>query len=366
MYIGFILNGRNELEYCRMLSSDVNDLDRRFGEFCFSQVRGQLKGAYLPEERIYCIEAAGEDGNRVEPLVRDIIDRGAWPSDDYQRLRDIGFVHETADSYRRTDSRDFIVGELERTLHNGRAGRLLEAYHDFHRSREKDTGNRVLTAIQTGQGVLLFDDTGRGLERAESYLQYNADNFFSPIHRNTDKLGVYYFSTDNVRLVEKARKCGRMFTPDDRCRFIPARAEFLRADILRGCKPAVECDMSPDLARYREMLKTFKLRESETPFNIGILDRLCRTGNLDEMPENRNFRHFCSFSSLRSQMNHSFLSSQADTLLGNSMRQAVSDTARRILQNEYDVRGYELPNPDTRRRREKKPEKTGKKTKIGR
>lgn len=73
-----------------------------------------------------------------------------------------------------------------------------------------------------------------------------------------------------------------------------------------------------------------------------------------------------SFSSLHSQMNHSFLSSQADTLLGSSMRQAVSDTARRILQNEYDVRGYELPTPDTRRRREKKPEKTGKKTKIGR
>lgn len=89
MYIGFILNGRNELEYCRMLSSDVNDLDRRFGEFCFSQVRGQLKGAYLPEERIYCIEAAGEDGNQVESLVRNIIDRGAWPSDDYQRLRDM-------------------------------------------------------------------------------------------------------------------------------------------------------------------------------------------------------------------------------------------------------------------------------------
>ena len=107
------------------------------------------------------------------------------------------------------------------------------------------------------------------------------------------------------------------------------------------------------------------LRESETPFNIGILDRLCRTGNLDEMPENRNFRHFCSFSSLRSQMSHSFLSSLADTLLGNSMRQAVSDTARRILQNEYDVRGYS-PTPDTRRRREKKPEKTGKKTNIGR
>ena len=175
MYIGFILNGRNELEYCRMLSSDVNDLDRRFGEFCFSQVRGQLKGAYLPEERIYCIEAAGEDGNQVESLVRNIIDRGAWPSDDYQRLRDIGFVHETADSYRRTDSRDFIVGELERTLHNGRAGRLLEAYHDFHRIREKDTGNRVLTAIQTGQGVLAVAERprlwGQGLYRSTPLLK---------------------------------------------------------------------------------------------------------------------------------------------------------------------------------------------------
>ena len=45
------------------------------------------------------------------------------------------------------------------------------------------------------------------------------------------------------------------------------------------------------------------------------------------------------------------------------MRQAVSDTARRILQNEYDVRGYELPTPDTRRRREKKPKRQVKKLK---
>lgn len=44
------MNGRNNLEYCRMLSSDANDLDRRFGEFCFSQVRKQLKGAYLPRK----------------------------------------------------------------------------------------------------------------------------------------------------------------------------------------------------------------------------------------------------------------------------------------------------------------------------
>lgn len=62
------MNGRNELEYCRMLSSDVNDLDRRFGEFCFSQVRGQLKGAYLPEERIYCIEAPVKMATRWNPL----------------------------------------------------------------------------------------------------------------------------------------------------------------------------------------------------------------------------------------------------------------------------------------------------------
>lgn len=62
------MNGRNELEYCRILSSDVNDLDRRFGEFCFSQVRGQLKGAYLPEERIYCIKAPVKMATGWNPL----------------------------------------------------------------------------------------------------------------------------------------------------------------------------------------------------------------------------------------------------------------------------------------------------------
>lgn len=44
------MNGRNNLEYCRMLSSDVNDLDRRFGEFCFSQVSKQLKGPTCPRK----------------------------------------------------------------------------------------------------------------------------------------------------------------------------------------------------------------------------------------------------------------------------------------------------------------------------
>ena len=51
-----------------------------------------------------------------------------------------------------------------------------------------------------------------------------------------------------------------------------------------------------------------------------------------------------------------------------NIRYPIYEGVYRILtlQNEYDVRGYELPTPDTRRRREKKPEKTGKKTKIGR
>ena len=154
--------------------------------------------------------------------MRDIIDRGAWPSDDYQRLRDIGFVHETADSYRRTDSRDFIVGELERTLHNGRAGRLLEAYHDFHRSREKDTAtvysrlyrpDRACCSSMTQAG----DWSGRraisSIMRTTSSARYTGipTNWASIISARTTQAG------------GKARECGSMFTPDDRCRFIPAR-----------------------------------------------------------------------------------------------------------------------------------------------
>lgn len=77
MCIGFILKGRNELEYCRMLPSDANDLDRQFGELCFSQVRKQLKGVYLPEERLYCTKAAGGDKNQVGSPVWNIINGGA-------------------------------------------------------------------------------------------------------------------------------------------------------------------------------------------------------------------------------------------------------------------------------------------------
>ena len=73
-----------------------------------------------------------------------------------------------------------ILEKTGRLADNPDNRKMLEAYHAYHKKRENALPGRTLSAVRTDKGVLLFDDSGRGLQCLEGYLQYHADRYFSP------------------------------------------------------------------------------------------------------------------------------------------------------------------------------------------
>lgn len=97
------------------------------------------------------------------------------------------------------------------------------------------------------------------------------------------------------------------------------------------------------------MLRVLQVRENAACHNIGVLDQIYKTGVLKNLDQDSSFIHLNSFQSLHNQIWQSYLIMQDNTLLKDSLIRAVKDTAKRILQNDYQVRGYELPVPEIKR-----------------
>lgn len=345
-FIGFSLNENKQIKDYRMLKNPyTSEYDP--GNFFLEQARESLKGSYVPKEDIYCI-ACPEKEENAERFIKGMIrDKTLYKAVHFP-LRDIAFVYEN-NPYPNLSSRNIIEGVLKKVLLNPEIKRRFNAYHQYHQDREDDISNKVITAIRTNQGILLFDDTYRGLHCAESYLKYICDHFFSPIYKDAEKLQVYYFSTTNANLVRQAQECPQMFTLDTKKTFLPQKADFMDSKTIAGYKPSIECDMFPDLPGYREMLRVLQVRENSDCHNIGVLDQIYKTGEMKNLDQDGLFKHLNSFQSLHDQIWQSYLIMQDNTPLKDSLTQAIKDTAKRILQNEYSARGYELPAPEIKR-----------------
>lgn len=341
-YIGFNLNGNRQIEHFQAIEKYYGP-NSDCGKFFFKQAELALKGSYIPKEEVYCMPYEGPfQAGDIERFIKDAIRDGALAYQTHFPLRDIAFVYERTSS---SDSRriDDIQKMLQKTKDNPQLKRQLNAYRAFHREKEKETYNRVITAIGTNQGVLLFNDTGRGIQYAQKYLQHIGDNFFSPAYKDADKLQMHYFSTSNENLVKEAQKCSDQFEHGPNKVFIPTKARFLDSSIAANYPPATEYSMAPTLECYDQLVKSLNLQGNGKNHNIGILDRICRTGKIGNLEDDYKFNHQNSFTSLDERIRQSYVGRQDGTLLKDSLERTIKDTAKRILQTEYSVRGYEAP-----------------------
>ena len=63
------------------------------------------------------------------------------------------------------------------------------------------------------------------------------------------------------------------------------------------------------------------------------------------------FNHQHSFGSLDERIRLSYVGKQDGTLLKNALERTIKDTAKRILQTDYAVRGYEPPKQEKKKSR---------------
>ena len=197
----------------------------------------------------------------------------------------------------------------------------------------------------------MFNDTGRGIQYAQKYLQHIGDNFFSPVYKDAEKLQMYYFSTSNINLIKEASKCPNMFEHSPKKIFLPRKAHFLDSTMIANYTPAMECSMVPSLECYNQLVEKLNLDKSQKNYNIGILDRICKTGQIGNLEDDSRFNHKNSFVSLDERIRMSYVGRQDDTLLKNALERTIKDTAKRILQTDYTVRGYEPPKQEKKKSR---------------
>lgn len=338
------------VSYCVLTENGIST-DLSCGKYLCREARLALAGAYVPDETIYykpfdIKPSEGETGNFPENLVnRNLTDKlGAIP------LRQLAFVYENHPG--ELEQLSDMESWMDMTRHEPELQRTVNAYEQYHTEREKNIAARTVTAVQTDQGVLLFNDSGRGLQCVTDYLQDMANRYFSPDFKHLESLRMYYFSTSNQNLVQESRQCASMFSADSPRQFIPSKARFLDNRIMEGISPAIECAMAPERESYRSFAKTFGLEESHKNLNIALLDDICKNGLIEyRYKEHPGFSHKNSFDGILNKLQDSFVHEPAHQFLKNTLHDVARDTAKRILQTQYEVRGYESPEQEKKKKK---------------
>ena len=244
--------------------------DMLCGNYLREQAELALGGTYIPEETIYCLQMDKDIDMDTPSVIHEVMYNGELEELPSISLRSLVFAHEI--SARGLPIHMFdTVALLERINDSADTAKVLEAYIHYHSEKMDNTRERTVTAIQSGNGVLLFDDTGRGIHCMERYLQYLADNYFSSALRGVDSLEIYYFSTANNIIVEDSRQCAAMFTPEMPHCFIPSEAVYYPKDLMKDHSPSVRCSMKPDKSDYDNFLSRFNLDRSELMTDIARL-----------------------------------------------------------------------------------------------
>lgn len=350
-YIGFSVNSNRQIEHFERIEKGYS-LSSSIGEFFVRQAKQALEGAYVPKEDVYCMPCEDASNNKcIERFIKDTVRNGRLPYVEHFQfpLRDIAFVYEKMSGYENHRIEN-IQRNLQKIKADPKQKRELNAYRSFHQAKEKDLYNRVITAVGTSQGILLFNDTARGIQYAQKYLQHVGDNFFSPVYKDADKLQIYYFSTSNVALIKEAQKCSNMFEHNPYKTFIPSKTHFLDPNIMANYPPKAEYSMNPTLECYNDLVDRLNLRTHSLNYNIGMLDRIYKTGKIGNLKDDIRFKHKNSFASLDERIQKSYVGRQDDTLLRNSLQRTVRDTAKRILQTQYEARGYESPKQEKKKK----------------
>lgn len=324
----------------RLVDYAVCHSDYECGDYLVRQAELALGGAYVPNESVFCLADAERTDDGLPELLDDYIrkdDIRELPSFD---LRSLTFLHETTEGGL-PEGMWAILEKTEQLLDDPDTRKALEAYHDYHERRENSMPERTVSAVRTDKGVLLFDDSGRGLQCLESYLQYHADRYFSPELHGLEKLETYHFSTSDKGISDTAGRCAAMFTPQGRREFIPRKARYLPDSLVAGLRPSAGCPMHADGEAFRRFVKTFGLNATDEANEIAALTGIRARGLSNPGQLEKVSVHRAGFHSLYERRKACL--ERNDPVMYKALGQASRDMAERILRTEYKVREHVPP-----------------------
>lgn len=322
-------------EQNRLVEYAVCNDSHECGRYLKQQAELALYGTYIPNERIYCMTDADFTDERLPGLLTECISQNDISDMPSLGLRCITFIHENFKDGLPDDMLS-VTSCIEKVIDDFRSYTHLQEYEQYNEKKANAISGRTVSAIETDKGVLLFDDSGRGLRCLDNCLQYIADNYFSPEIQCRKMLNIYHFSTTNAETVRKSRECAGMFTPDSECRFIPTRARSLPNLLTGEFKPAKSFSLDTDPKSYHSLTQQLGLHEKDENREIAALMEIRNNGMpadwnpADLKMHGNGFRHI--YNRIKGY------DTTGNTELSEALQQAARDKAAQILSSVYDVR----------------------------
>lgn len=199
---------------------------------------------------------------------------------------------------------------------------------------------KALSAIETAKGVLLFSRDGWGMECRQAYLQYLADNYFTPQGREIGYVREYLVEHPTEELRASYRMQPHAFSLYDYA-FMPHKAQYQDRALLEDQMALRSHPIQQDYDMFHSFVNMFRLTTNVHNVQVMRLLYLRALGSIPRWNENRRIP-------LLAQGEFQPLADRLDALSKDSRasRQDIYAVQRQIsdLSNEMLTRHYHLPS----------------------
>lgn len=212
---------------------------------------------------------------------------------------------------------------------------------------------KALSAIETAKGVLLFSRDGWGLECRQAYLQYLADNYFTPQGREFGYVREYLIGHPTEELRAAYRMQPHAFSLYDYA-FIPHKAQYQDRALLEDQMALRSHPVQQDYDMFHSFVNMFRLTTNVHNVQVMRLLYMRALGSIPRWNENRRIP-------LLAQGEFQPLSDRLDALSEDSrtsrqdiyaVQRQIRDRAAEILEKHYHLPPSQVYNLRKERREE--------------
>lgn len=246
---------------------------------------------------------------------------------------------------------------LEQYIATGIIGRLCDDQHTREQLKYRriidNQEHKALSAIETEKGVLIFGRDGWGKECRQAYLQYLADNYFTPQGREVGYVREYLIEHPTEELRASYRMQPHAFSLYDYA-FMPHKAQYQDRALFEDQMALRSHPVQQDYDTFHSFVNMFRLTTNVHNVQVMRLLYMRALGNIPQRHENRRIP-------LLSQPDFQPLFDRLDALSKDSraprediyaVQRQIRDRAAEILEKHYHLPPSQVYNLRKEQRKE--------------
>lgn len=208
-----------------------------------------------------------------------------------------------------------------------------------------DDPSETLTAVETDKGVLLFEYSGFGKTCYHSFMQHLADRFFITGEEKPEFVNLYKLTRPDAEVVKAFHTSPNAFSLYTNS-FLPDKAQYLDATVLRNARLNKSHRMEPTLDAYDKFASSYEVVPTIANAQILRLLSLQETAGIygiDYTTRRIPFMHKNSFNSQFNALQNIPAENKGEQ---EKVKALIRDQAAYILKRDYGI------SPDNRQNKE--------------